>query len=217
MNLFIQLAADQNTRFFYFAWILAMTISIVLHELAHGWMAWRCGDDTPYRLGRMTGNPLVQMGPFSLAALFLFGIAWGQMPIDPTRMRGRYAEAIVSFAGPAVNLALAAAAMLSLGLIYRFASVPESNWQQNLEVLLHVTASGNLILFVFNMLPIPPLDGSHILANFSRRYALFFDDPAHQGVAIMGFFFAFALVGVIQSPLIQLTRHVIDFVATVGH
>ena len=86
----------------------------MLHELAHGWAAIWLGDQTPVRQGRMTGNPLVHMGPWSLLMLAVAGIAWGQMPIDRTRLRGRHGEAIVAAAGPAMNVLLALAALSTL-------------------------------------------------------------------------------------------------------
>ena len=86
MNLFINNLLSENPadRFFFFAVVLTVVVSIVLHELAHGWMAMKLGDPTPRLEGRMTGNPLVHMGPWSLLALALAGIAWGSMPIDPS-------------------------------------------------------------------------------------------------------------------------------------
>ena len=182
--------------------IVAVVISIVLHELAHGWMAMRHGDLTPERTGHMTGNPLVHMGPFSLMALALVGIAWGQMPIDPSRMRGKYAEAKVAAAGPAVNLVLAwlgltaHAVWAGLGG-YLEPGTPAGNGQQ----FLYLLGIYNLLLCVFNLLPVPPLDGSHILANFWRKYALTIEDPAKQGIWILAFVFCFAFVQVVFLPL----------------
>ncbi len=200
MHWFIQEALLPETRFHYFAWILVVVVSIVLHELAHGWMAIRRGDDTPIREGRMTGNPLVHMGPFSLVALFLVGMAWGRMPIDPSRMRGRYAEAAVAAAGPAMNLLIAVVALVALGLLLRFhgrLTPTDPTWLENLYTLLSVAGTANIVLAIFNLFPVPPLDGSHILANFSRKYALFADDPSKQGF----FFLAFAFVFVVSSAI----------------
>ena len=89
---------------FYFAVIIVVVISICLHELGHGFAAIALGDRTPEETGHITLNPLVHMGPISLAMLAIVGISWGAMPVDPTRLRGRYAEALVALAGPAVNL-----------------------------------------------------------------------------------------------------------------
>jgi len=194
---------DPPDRFFFVAWVLVVVVSIVLHELAHGWMAIRLGDDTPVRLNRMTGNPLVHMGPFSLLALALAGIAWGSMPIDPSRTRGRYAEAKIAAAGPAMNLLLAVAALTAVGLLDRFAVLGDQPWQENLWRLLMVAGSANLLLCAFNLLPVPPLDGSRVLANFHRGFARFIDDPKHQGTLMLMFFGAFFLAGVLFAPVMR--------------
>ncbi len=200
-NLFIEKAFDPTQRTFFFAAVITVVISITLHELAHGWAAIRLGDDTPIRTGHMTGNPLVHMGPFSLVALLMIGIAWGQMPIDPTRMRGKYAEALVAFAGPATNFILGFVALTGLGLWYRFGGPIDTQLEENIEILLNAFGGINILLGVFNLMPVPPLDGSHILANFSRGYARFISDPAHQGIMFFAFLFTFAVASVIMLPV----------------
>lgn len=119
-ELFVLRLMDPAQRFHALVWIVVVVISITLHELAHGFAAIRAGDDTPIRLERMTLNPLVHMGPFSLLALLVVGIAWGQMPIDSSRLRGKYAEAKVAFAGPSTNLLICLAALVGWGLLVRF-------------------------------------------------------------------------------------------------
>lgn len=193
--MFIQQALDPGHQLFYFAWILTVVVSITLHELAHGWTALRLGDDTPFYRGHMTFNPLVHMGPWSLVCLFLFGIAWGQMPVDPTRLRGKYAESLVALAGPLTNLLLALVALTALGLWIRH--TPEVHTLQLVNARNLILAFGwaNLALCLFNLLPVPPLDGSHVAANLSRRYQLLASDPAHQGLWILAFGAAFFIFG----------------------
>ena len=200
-HLFIQEAFDPSTRAYFFATIISVVISITLHELAHGWMAIRLGDRTPILAGRMTGNPLVHMGPFSLVALLVMGIAWGQMPIDPTRLRGKYGEAKVAAAGPAMNFLLAFVALTGLGLWMRFGGPIDSQVEKNVHLLLSAFGGINVLLGVFNLLPVPPLDGSHILSNFSETYAKFVWDPAHQGVMLLAFIFTFTVASVIALPV----------------
>ncbi|MEM9881955.1 MAG: site-2 protease family protein [Planctomycetota bacterium] len=213
-NLFISNLVSDNPadRFYFFAVVLVVVFSIVLHELAHGWAAIRLGDPTPRVQGRMTGNPLVHMGPFSLIALALAGIAWGQMPVDSSRLRGRYAEAWVALAGPATNLVIAAVAVITLAVLMRvwgLGDVPAlvalfglfgdfelgdlSTVQQNLLRLLAIAGVYNVVLAMFNLLPAPPLDGSHVLANLHRGYANFIGDPAHQGVHLLLFIGCFMI------------------------
>src|SRR5438309_6666732 len=98
---------------FFFAWVLTIVVSVCLHELAHGLVAVWLGDDTPIQQERMTLNPLVHMGPSSLICLLLAGIAWGAMPVNTNRLRGRYGGALVAAAGPLTNILLATLALLS--------------------------------------------------------------------------------------------------------
>lgn len=215
-NLFIQQAFQPESRTFFFATVISVVISITLHELAHGWAAIRLGDNTPIRTGHMTGNPLVHMGPFSLIALCLAGIAWGQMPIDPTRLRGKYGEAWVAFAGPATNFLLSLAALTGLGLWIRFGGFPDADNQVQKNAVLFLSAFGgiNAVLGVFNLFPVPPLDGSHILANFNRGYARFIGDPAHQGAMLLAFIFMFSMASVIFEPVFQAAGGYTLWVAT---
>jgi len=215
-SLFIQRAFDPASRTFFFAAVISVIISITLHELAHGWAAIRLGDDTPIRSGHMTGNPLVHMGPFSIAALLIAGIAWGQMPIDPSRMRGRYAEALVAAAGPATNFILSFLSLTGLGLWLRFGGPIDTQFEENLNLLLWAFGGINAVLGVFNLFPIPPLDGSRILANANRRYAGFIYNPANQGVMILGFMFMFAIASVIFNPVLKASYNYTILIATAG-
>ena len=192
--------------------VTTVVISIVLHELAHGWSAIWQGDDTPIHTKRMTGNPLVHLGPFSIAALFLCGIAWGQMPVDPTRFRSRYGEAIVSAAGPATNLLLATIALTGLGLWARF-GINDQEVPRNIVRFLYIFGSTNLLLCLFNLMPAPPLDGSHILANFHQGYADFVHDPSRQGVFIIMFMFVFAVSGVLLGWVYGAARDYTSIIA----
>ncbi len=200
-NLFLQYAFQEETLFYYLAVVLIVTFSIVLHELAHGWMAIRLGDDTPIIHERMTGNPLVHMGGWSLAVLLIFGIAWGQMPIDSSRLRGRWAEAKVAAAGPAMNLLLAIVALTALGLWWRFGAFGGTQIERNGLQMLWWCGLTNLLLCIFNLMPVPPLDGSHVLANFSRGYANLLADPSKQGMWMLAFIFTFAMARAILQPV----------------
>ena len=199
-NLFSNDPAD---RFHFFAVVLVVVLSIVLHELAHGWAALRLGDPTPLEQGRMTLNPIVHMGGFSLLALAMVGLAWGQMPIDRSRLRGRHAEAWVALAGPAMNLALGLLCLTALGLWLRFGGpAPGPGLAENGQRLLRVAGLINFALLVFNLLPVPPLDGSHLASDFSPGYRRFVENPANQGALFIGFVFAF----IAARPLIALSH-----------
>lgn len=179
---FISLAKTDLVR--YVSWVFTVILSVVLHELGHGVAALRQGDETPRATGHMTWSPLVHMGPLSLVLLFVVGIAWGQMPVNPARFRSKYGDAIVSFAGPAVNLVLAFLGLTVLGLWLRFA--PESI-PANAITFLWVFGSANLVLFLLNLIPIPPLDGSRVLASLYAPYRRLTVDPNNSGMFLVAF------------------------------
>ena len=93
-------------------WVFWVIFSVVLHELAHGWTAVRCGDRTPIELGHLTWNPVVHMGTSGVLMMALLGVTWGRMPIDPTRRRRWYDEVLVTAAGPLTNLGLSVLCIL---------------------------------------------------------------------------------------------------------
>lgn len=177
------------------SWVVVVIGSIVLHELAHGWAAISRGDRTPIETGHMTWNPVVHMGPYSLLLFVFLGIAFGFMPVNPSRMRGRYAEAFVAAAGPAMNVALAVVCIILAGLIDGLATGMQEPLRTNLYQFFFMGAWLNILLCLFNLLPFPPLDGSRILGNFFPSYAnLWYTENGRWvalGIFLLVFFFAF--------------------------
>lgn len=210
---FIQYLADDPVYFV--CVVFAVIFSITVHELAHGYAATFLGDRTPRASGHLTIDPLVHMGPWSLFMLAMFGIAWGRMPIDPSRLRGRYAEALVAAAGPASNLLMAMIALTIVGVWYGTNPLIDQpgTLRSNALFFLKVFGQWNLALCVFNLLPIPPLDGAHIVANFSRKYARFIGDPAHDGLLRLLFMFAFVLGGVPAYKAMHWGTRYVEWVA----
>jgi Zn-dependent protease len=156
------------------SWIFWVIFSIVLHELAHGWAALWQGDDTPRRLDRLTMNPLVHMGARSLLVFAIIGIAWGVMPTDPSRYRWkRRGRIVVAGAGPAMNIALAVVILTTQALWLRFGPTDHAIYE-NVTAFLWTGGWINLVLAGFNLLPVPPLDGSSILSGlWWRAYELY--------------------------------------------
>ena len=210
--------ADGYGRFYYFAWIACVVISIILHELGHGWAAIRLGDTTPIELNRMTLSPLVHMGPLSIGVMLVTGIAWGAMPINPTRLRGRYGGAYVAAAGPVANLLLAAIGLVAAVVFLRITGeLPAENTPaKNAFDMLWLFASLNVVLIAFNLIPAPPLDGSHILADLSRPYADLINSPGFQQIYFLPFIGAFILASFIITPIMGGTLEVISQLSGVG-
>lgn len=196
-----RLLAQPSGHVLLVSWIVWVIGSIVLHELAHGWAAIRCGDDTPIHTGHMTWNPVVHMGTPSLIMFALIGIAWGMMPVNPSRFRGRYDDALVSVAGPVMNLLLAAAALIALVLWIGLAgghwfgtSVGEPLFG-NVQLFLRTGIMLNIVLCIFNLLPIPPLDGARILSSFSDGFRRMWETDQARFFALIAFIGLFVFAG----------------------
>ena len=168
--MFLELAFDATLYFV--SVVVTVVISIVLHELAHGWAATFEGDDTPASSGHLTPNPIVHMGPLSIIMLLTCGMAFGAMPVNPVNFRHRHGDALVSAAGPAMNLLLALVALTAVALWMRTAGFWEDlgDFAGNVQYFLWTFGEVNLALLALNLLPIPPLDGSRILADFHGGY-----------------------------------------------
>lgn len=181
-----------------------LIFSIILHEVSHGFAAERLGDPTARLAGRLTLNPLPHIDPMMSIVLPLLLILTGSpvifgaarpVPIDPFNFReGRKDMGIVGLAGPAANLALAiSAAALAKILIFL---APPSLVGVFLLGLLHLTVFYNLLLAAFNLIPIPPLDGSRILAAvLPEKQAHFLDFLGPYGIFILFFFLLFPIGG----------------------
>ena len=163
MNLFIT-SLWRDPRLFFTVAVLVV-LSICTHEFMHAWAALKAGDDTAARNGHLTFNPLKQMGLFSLVLFCFFGLAWGRVPVNPQNMRGKYAPALVAFAGPLANIVLSQIFILLTYICYK------AHLGDDFTVnMLFYGANINIVLFVLNMLPVPGFDGYSIICNMFPKF-----------------------------------------------
>ena len=157
-------------------WVLPLVIAITFHEAAHGFVAHRLGDDTAWQLGRVTFNPLKHIDPFGTLLLpgilllshspFLFGYA-KPVPVNFRALNHPRIDMVwVALAGPATNIVLALVAALAFHLV-GYAPASSAQWiADNLKNALII----NVVLAVFNMLPIPPLDGGRVAVGLLPNF-----------------------------------------------
>ncbi len=175
------------------AWVVWVIGSICLHELGHGVAATWQGDDTPRRSGHMTLNPLVHMPPMSLLFFAVIGFAWGLMPVNPSRFRsGWRGVAMVAFAGPLVNIVLAVVATL-LWYGWLWVAPATQPLRDNVEHALALGIYLNVFLAMFNLIPIPPLDGSRVVAGLVPGTRRFYSDPRVQQYSFFALLAVFLL------------------------
>ncbi|EUJ46493.1 site-2 protease family protein [Paenilisteria rocourtiae] len=144
--------------------IVTLLIAFTIHELAHAWVALLFGDDTAKNEGRITFNPLKHVDPIGFIFVIIAGFGWAKpTPVNTYKMKYRkVGSVVVSLAGPVSNLLLA---FIGIGLYLLFLQMDVAYSQ----IILHfcnLFVSLNLILFIFNLLPLPPLDGYQILSEF---------------------------------------------------
>ena len=153
-----------NNPFAFILIAIPLMYAIIFHELAHGWVAYRMGDPTAKDLGRLSLNPLKHLDPVGTLMLFLFGFGWARpVPVDFSRIRDfRKGMILVSSAGIIANMILAFIALS----FYNLMAFPESSITGK---LLFIFARINIILAAFNLIPLPPLDGSKILLGFAPK------------------------------------------------
>ncbi|HXC36984.1 MAG TPA: site-2 protease family protein [Candidatus Acidoferrales bacterium] len=148
---------------------IALVALLTFHEFAHAWVAWMCGDDTARLQGRLSLNPVVHIDPlgtivFPLLMIFSpiggFLIGWAKpVPINLANLRHPVRDdVLIAMAGPAMNLVLAVV-LVGLARVAFFGSVETAGMVLNIAQL-------SLLLCFFNLIPVPPLDGSHVLRNF---------------------------------------------------
>ena len=196
--------------------LITLLLSVSVHEYSHALAAYRLGDDTAARQGRLTLNPFAHADPIGTLLLPLLGVLWGKgafgwgrpVPYVPNHLTRRFSmragEAIISFAGPLANLVLAIISTLALYAIWhglgRYLVLHPS--LMPVIPLLYGLLRLNLVLFFFNLLPVPPLDGSKILAwVLGYRVDRLLDSL--QSLGFFGLILAIMFGGIVIGPFVN--------------
>ena len=182
---------------------IILLVSFPVHEFAHAWMAYRLGDSTARYLGRLTLNPIAHFDPYGglllIASAYAAGwtIGWAKpTPVNFANLRnGRTGEAMVAAAGPVSNLILAAAG----GLVYRLLTgIVTSPGQHDLLDIVGFFVEINVSLFIFNLIPVPPLDGTRVaLAALPPRQAFEWGPLLYQ-------YGSYVLLALVFVPILSL-------------
>jgi Zn-dependent protease len=204
--------------------LFVLIVSVAVHEFGHAIMAYKLGDDTPKRQGRVTLNPLAHADPIGTFLLPVLGgiyggggFGWGK-PVqwNPSRIRRGIrtstANILVSFAGPAMNLLLAVVVALVLVIL-----VARGAASHDVIKILNFVVATNFVLFFFNLLPVPPLDGGHI----AQAFVPYRHREAYESYAKYGPFVLLALIMIPQLrnlflwPASWCTQHLYSGLASI--
>ncbi len=152
----VQRAANDPVGFI--AFIIAIVLGITVHEFMHAYTAHRLGDDTARLLGRLSLNPMAHLDPFGTLLLVLAGFGYGKpVPFNESRLRSTMGVTVVALAGPFANLVLAA--LCAIPLRFSAASLLGGAYEEILTAIV----LWNCVLAIFNLVPIPPLDGANVV------------------------------------------------------
>lgn len=198
-------------------WAIPVLFAITLHEVAHGYVALKCGDKTAQVLGRLTLNPIKHIDligtvivPLVLLAIggFLFG--WAKpIPVNPNNLRSRRHMALVSVAGPLANLLMA----LFWGLIMKLGIFLATDMSTTVAPLIYMGQAGmfiNLMLFLLNMIPLPPLDGGRFVsALLPGRQAYYYDKIEPFGFIILLVLLVTGILTMILGPVLFWMQHLL--------
>ena len=196
---------SQNVSFLILLPIILM--AVVIHECAHGWVAYRCGDPTAKMLGRLTLNPLAHIDPLGtilfplllivLRSPFVFG--WAKpVPVNFSNLRHYKRDmVIVGLAGPVSNILIAIIGTI----IIRFMSIPAYTVG---GLVLEFIVVINLLLAVFNLVPVPPLDGSRVVSGLlPKEYAAYYNKLEPFGIFILIGLLALGLINNVILPIVS--------------
>ncbi|MEO2075671.1 MAG: site-2 protease family protein [Bacillus sp. (in: firmicutes)] len=148
--------------------VITLMFAFTFHEFAHAYVAYKFGDMTAKKQGRLTLNPLQHLDPFGTLLILIAGFGWAR-PVPVNRFhfkRPRLAGVLVSVAGPLSNLVLASVGFIVFYGLKSFGYVPSVNFTDFLNIFIYL----NVVLFIFNLLPLPPLDGYRIVEDLAPNH-----------------------------------------------
>ena len=188
-----------------------LLFALTVHELAHGWVAFRLGDPTAKMAGRLTMNPLKHLDPLGVLAFVIMKIGWAKpVPVDPRYFRNPQKDMLlVALAGPGSNVLLAIASALLARVLVSVPVLPLFVLQPLVGMLV-ASVWINIMLAVFNIIPIPPLDGSKVLMGVLPPEAA----RSFARIEPFGFFILLALfytgvIGAIILPIIRFSNNLL--------
>ena len=187
--------------------IPTLMFALSFHEFAHAWMAYKCGDNTAARMGRLTLNPLAHLDLFGSIMILFVGFGWAKpVPVDPRSLNQPRVDMMkVAAAGPISNLLLA----LIGGIVFRiFNSVPLLSG--NMILMIYYFTSINISLAIFNLIPVSPLDGSQIFSGYlikkNPQLALKIQSYGPQvlfGLILFGYITGFSIIWFVMKPFVS--------------
>jgi len=185
--------------------IISLVMAISFHEAAHAYVAYRLGDSTARDHGRLTLNPLAHLDPFGTLALIFIHIGWGKpIPVNPNNLKHLSRDNfLIALSGPATNLILALIGALVLKFTLNIPGVAD---------FLSTFIALNIILMVFNLLPIPPLDGSkvwHLLLSNESYYTL---EQMGPFILMAVLVFSYATGGFLLNFISSISQAIIGFI-----
>ena len=197
--------------------IPVIIFALSFHEFSHGWMAHRYGDPTAKNAGRLTLNPMAHLDVFGSMALYFMGFGWAKpVPVDPRYLANPKKDMMrIALAGPVSNLIVALISGILLSILLRFGLIGN---QSTLVVVLIMSLQINLVLAIFNFIPIPPLDGSRILEGlipykYHNELAKFeyYGPRVLMGLILLSMFTRFNIFSVIISPIMTIFLKLFTF------
>jgi Zn-dependent protease len=204
MLLFEILSSPNHPFLLIASFIIGIIVALTVHEYSHAWAAVKAGDMTPKLAGRLTLNPLAHLDPLGTVFLLLVGFGWGKpVPINPLNFKNpQRSQALISLAGPISNFILA----IFFGTILRFLTIYNFTNIYLITILFYIIWI-NIILGTFNLIPIPPLDGSKVLFAFtSQETAVAIESIGPWilfGLLFLAFFTSFNIFSSVISPIAQ--------------